>query len=236
MSYRNSIQRYDHSADSLKQDTFAPFILDEDEQAIQTGIKSLNSVADRLNILKKDIKTFFNKKPVSDQELLRLYHLSDEELTAELKRGYIIANEIKIQGLDVKLDKLTEIINIPDFTHILENFTKVKASIKFLDSILSYGITIHSFFTEEGIKLPEEKIDSIRYAYQKQTKSFQENKAYLAARKILEGFAELEDINVKKTQSEGFHLWASRLLRAIIQDKGGVVDVNANIFTLLKGF
>ena len=179
MSHDNKIQRYEHSSESLKKDLFEPIIYQEDEKAIQAGIHSLNSVAKKLIRLKKYIEAFLNSNLKIDQEIIRLYDFSDQELEAELKRLYVISNEITINGLDVKLDKLTEIINIPNFSHILETFDELKASMKFLNSIPGFSINLSEFFAKKGINVPDDKVDSIRKAYRKQTKNIQENRVYL---------------------------------------------------------
>lgn len=234
MSHENLICRYEHSAEFLKSDTFEAILLEEDQQAIQAGIRSLNLVADTLKKLKQDTQAFFNNKPVADQELVRFYHLSNEELEAELKKGYIISNEIKIQGVDVKLDKLTEIINIPDFTHILETFDELKTSMKFLNSIPGFSINLSQFLTEEGVSVPGEKIDLIGAVHKKQTKNIYENRIYLAGRKILEGFADLEDMGIKCSKGENFYDFANRMLRLLVENKSGKIDVSQKMYRLIN--
>lgn len=234
MSHNKKIKVYSESADSLKKGNFEPLVIAINEAAIDSDVNTLKSIASKLASLKSEIEAYGNGNPISDQELIDLISMSRERLPEELNRVYVLSNEIKIEGIDVKIDKLAELINIPDHLHIIESIEFLKAKIDYVNNDLRYNIDLNDFFSEEGIDVPGHAIDAVKHKHIKKTKSIEENHIYIAARKILEGFSELEDTGNVMT-GEGFETWATRMLRhAFTQKAGGIIDVHPGVVNTLR--
>jgi DNA primase catalytic subunit len=234
MSHNKKIQVYSESAVSLKKENFEPLVIAMDEAAIDEDVNTLKAIASKLVSLKDEIESYGNGNPIPDQELIDLISMSRERLPEELNRIYVLSNKIKIEGIDVKIDKLTELINIPDHAHIIKSIEAIKTKITYLKNDLRYSIDLDSFFSEDGIKVPEKAVDAVKRKHIKKTRSIEENHIYLAVRKILEGFSELEDSG-NVMSGEGFETWATRMLRyAFTQKAGGIIDVHPGVVNTLR--
>lgn len=215
-----------------KDQAFKPVVLSVNHSIVEAIVSKAQSFVANLKKLDELYLSLFSAKIEDHSALL---NLSAAEFSHELKLQHIKAKNIKIQGLDVKIDKLIELIEMPDFSEIESVQAAAAAELKYLRSCNYLMLKLESFKKEKSWALPANFRDDVLAANTEQTETEAENRAIKAAETFLECLQEFEALGFPFQQSAGIDNNLVRLGRAVLaKNEKGKTVVNSRLLKILN--